>query len=115
MSTQNEEKGAKGRSWDQVTKDGSSSAGSMGSGGTGDIGKMSGSQGSEQSASRTDDLLAGDTADQEAEQGFGGGSRSGEVRTGMEGIGKGAAKGGNQQSGQGGAQGGAPEQETPKR
>jgi hypothetical protein len=115
MSTQNEEKDAKGRSWDQITKDGTSSAGSMGSGGTGDIGRMSGSQGSEQSSSRTDDLLAGDTADQEAEQGFGGGSQSGQVQTGMEGIGRGAAKGGNQQSSQPGAQGGERSEDAPKR
>jgi hypothetical protein len=60
---------------------------------------MSGQQGAQQSASRTDDLLAGDTADQEADQGFGGGSSSAQVQTGMEGIGNRAGAGsGNQQA-----------------
>ncbi|SFD72042.1 hypothetical protein [Massilia yuzhufengensis] len=91
MSMQNEGKDTKGRTYDQTTKGGSGSAASMGTGGTGDAGSMGGKgadQGSRQSASRTDDLLAGDTTDQEAEQAFSGGSKSGEVRTGMEGIGK---------------------------
>lgn len=89
MSMQSEGKDAKGRNYDQATRDGSSSAGSMGSGGTGDIGAMGGAgQGSQQSASRTDDLLAGDTTDQEAEQAFSGGSQGGQIQTGMEGIGK---------------------------
>ena len=92
MSMQSEGKDAKGRNYDQATRDGSSSAGSMGSGGTGDIGAMGGAGGgSQQSASRTDDLLAGATTDQEADQAFSGGSQSGQVQTGMEGIGKGSA------------------------
>lgn len=99
MSMQSEGKDAKGRNYDQVTRDGTSSAGSMGTGSTGDIGQMgSQSQGSRQSASRTDDLLAGDTTDQEADQAFSGGSQGGQIQTGMEGIGKGS--GGSRQSGQ---------------
>lgn len=98
MSMQSEGKDAKGRNYDQVTRDGTSSAGSMGAGGTGDIGQMgSQGQGSRQSASRSDDLLAGDTTDQEADQAFSGGSQGGQIQTGMEGIGKGS---GSRQSGQ---------------
>ena len=37
MSMQSEGKDAKGRNYDQVTKDGSGSAASMGAGGTGDV------------------------------------------------------------------------------
>ncbi len=98
MSMQSEGKNAKGRNYDQVTRDGTSSAGSMGTGSTGDIGKMgSQGQGSQQSASRTDDLLAGGTTDQEADQAFSGGSQGGQIQTGMEGMGKG---GGSRQQGQ---------------
>jgi len=98
MSMQSEGKDAKGRNYDQVTRDGTSSAGSMGAGGTGDIGQMgSQGQGSRQSASRSDDLLAGDTTHQEADQAFSGGSQGGQIQTGMEGIGKGS---GSRQSGQ---------------
>lgn len=102
MSMQSEGKDAKGRNYDQATRDGSSSAGSMGSGGTGDIGAMGGETGgSRQSASRTDDLLAGDTTGQEADQAFSGGSQGGQIQTGMEGIGKqGGKQDGNQQSAQ---------------
>ena len=101
MSMQSEGKNAKGRNYDQATRDGSGSAGSMGVGGTGDIGKMgSQGQGSQQSASRTDDLLAGNTTDQESDQAFSGGSsQGGQIQTGMEGMGK-----GNKQSGQQGSQ-----------
>ncbi|RZA35128.1 MAG: hypothetical protein EOP92_12145 [Lysobacteraceae bacterium] len=99
MSMQSEGKDAKGRNYDQATRDGSSSAGSMGTGGTGDIGAMGGENGgSQQSASRTDDLLAGDTTGQEADQAFSGGSQGGQIQTGMEGIGKQGAGGGSQQS-----------------
>jgi len=101
MSMQSEGKDAKGRNYDQVTRDGTSSAGSMGTGGTGDIGAMGSEQGSQQSASRSDDLLAGDTTDQEADQAFSGGSQGGRIQTGMEGIGRGA---GNRQSEQQGSQ-----------
>ncbi len=100
MSMQSEGKDAKGRNYDQATKNGGGSAASMGAGGTGDADKI-GEQGSRQADSRTDDLLAGDTARQEADQGFAGGSFSGEIQTGMEGIGSGA---GNRQSGQPGQQ-----------
>ncbi|WP_027863982.1 hypothetical protein [Massilia alkalitolerans] len=109
MSMQSEGKDAKGRNYDQVTRDGSSSAGSMGTGGTGDIGQMGGpgagpvpKHGSQQSASRSDDLLAGDTTHQEADQAFSGGSQGGQIQTGMEGIGKGS--GASRQSGQEGSQ-----------
>ena len=103
MSTQDDKKDVKGRSWDQITKDGTSSAGSMGVGGTGDSGKLS-HQGSQQSATRTDDLLD-DGSSVESDKGFSGG---GQLQTGLEGIGNltGAAKG-NRQSGQEGAQGGS--------
>jgi hypothetical protein len=96
MSTQDDKQHPKGRSWDQVTKDGSSSAGSMGVGGTGDSGKLS-REGSEQSDARTDDLLD-DGSSQENQQGFVSG---GELQTGLEGIGNltGGAKG-NRQSDQ---------------
>ncbi|KFI07552.1 hypothetical protein [Massilia sp. BSC265] len=102
MSMQSEGKDAKGRNYDQVTRDGTSSAGSMGAGGTGDIGAMgSDNPGSQQSASRTDDLLAGDTTHQEADQAFSGGSQGGQIQTGMEGIGKrSGGAGASQQSGQ---------------
>ena len=99
MSMQSEGKDAKGRNYDQVTRDGSSSAGAHAAGGTGDIGQMgSQGQGSQHSASRSDDLLAGDTTHQEADQAFSGGSQGGQIQTGMEGIGKGS--GASRQSGQ---------------
>jgi hypothetical protein len=111
MSMQSEGKDAKGRNYDQVTQDGTSSAAGMGAGATGDVGAMGGpgadqgaGQGSRQSASRTDDLLA--TSNEEADQAFAGGSQGGLVQTGMEGIGKGGGAGrqsdqpANQQSGQ---------------
>ena len=102
MSTQDEKQHPKGRTWDQITKDGSSSAGSMGVGGTGDSGSLS-HAGSAQSATRTDDLLD-DGSSPENQQGFAGG---GELRTGLEGIGNmtGGAKG-NRQSSQQGSQSG---------
>jgi hypothetical protein len=99
MSMQAEGKDAKGRNYHQTTKDGTGSAASVGTGGTGDIGSMGG-EGSQQSASRTDDLLAGNTTHEEADQAFQGGSQDGQIQTGMEGIGN--AKG-NRQSGQQGA------------
>lgn len=90
MATQNE---GKGRDYDQVTKDGSSSAGTLGVGGTGstdDVGKMSGERAAERDAGnrqqdvRTDDLLSND-----AERDSGGyvGEEAGELQTGMGGIG----------------------------
>ena len=103
MSMQSEGKDAKGRNYHQTTHDGTGSAASVGVGGTGDIGSMGSENGercSRQSASRSDDLLAGDTTHQEADQAFQGGSQGGQIQTGMEGIGKGK---GNRQSGQQGA------------
>jgi hypothetical protein len=104
MSMQAEGKDAKGRNYHQTTKDGTGSAASVGTGGTGDIGAM-GSEASRQSASRTDDLLAGNTTHEEADQAFQGGSDKGQIQTGMEGI---AGGKGNRQSGrQGGSRQGA--------
>ncbi|KQQ97309.1 hypothetical protein [Massilia sp. Leaf139] len=96
MSTYDDKKDAKGRSWDQITKNGTSSAGSMGVGGTGDSGKLQREAGNEQSGSRTDDLLD-DGSSQEQDTGY---SRGGQVETGLEGIGNlsGGAQG-NRQSG----------------
>jgi len=98
MSMQSEGKDAKGRNYDQVTKDGSSSAGTMGAGGTGDIGRMAGDidtgtpgnareggAGSTQSDARTDDLLTSGT-DEERRQGYRP-SEPGAVETGLEGVG----------------------------
>ena len=85
MSMQAEGNDAKGRNYHQSTKDGSGSAASVGTGGTGDIGAM-GSEGSQQSDSRSDDLLAGSTTHEEADAAFQGGSESGQIQTGMEGI-----------------------------
>ena len=100
MSTQDDKKDVQGRSWDQITKNGSSSAGSMGVGGTGDSGKLQG-DGSQQAAGRTDDLL--DDGTEMGDKGFSSGG--GQVQTGLEGIGKltGGGKG-NRQSGQQGGQ-----------
>jgi hypothetical protein len=94
MSMQSEGKDAKGRNYDQATKDGTSSAGSVGTGGTGDIGRMSGETdaGNAQSETRTDDWLSRGTED-EREQGFKP-SDPGAIKTGMEGI----ADAGNRQS-----------------
>jgi hypothetical protein len=97
MSTQDDKKHAKGRSWDQITKDGTSSAGSMGVGGTGKS-KLQG-EGSEQSAGRTDDLLD-DGSSRTGDKGFS--SAGGRVETGLEGMADlaGGSKG-NRQSGLG--------------
>jgi len=88
MSMQAEGNDAKGRNYHQSTKDGTGSAASVGTGGTGDIGSMGSeqAQGSQQSASRSDDLLAGDTSREEADEAFQGGSDGGQLQTGMEGI-----------------------------
>lgn len=89
MSTQNESKDVKGRSWDQVT-DGTTSVATMGAGSTGEVGASAerkdpaqrqhdgamqqGGQGSQ--AGRTDDLLAGGANDEQSDRGFqGGGNR----------------------------------------
>lgn len=93
MSTQDDKQHPKGRTWDQITKDGTSSAGSMGVGGTGDSGKLS-REGSQQSAARTDDLLD-DGSSPENQQGF---VSDGKLQTGLEGIGSltGGAQGNRQ-------------------
>lgn len=85
MSMQAEGNDAKGRNYHQTTKDGTGSAASVGAGGTGDIGSM-GSEASQQRESRTDDLLAGSTTHEEADEAFQGGSDGGQIQTGMEGI-----------------------------
>ncbi|MEW6022302.1 MAG: hypothetical protein AB1807_09190 [Pseudomonadota bacterium] len=89
MDTKNNPKDVKGRSWDQVTKDGTSSAGSMGTGGTGDIGSMSGNTdaGSSQQDTRTDDLLASGADEKGGAEGFQNPKGKGEIQTGMAGIG----------------------------
>jgi hypothetical protein len=97
MATYDDKKDAKGRSWDQITQDGTGSAASVGVGGTGDGGKLTGS-GSQQSAGRTDDLLDDGTS-QTGDKGFSSGD--GKVETGLEGMGKqGGGAQGNRQSGQ---------------
>ncbi|MDB5792768.1 MAG: hypothetical protein JWQ80_2792 [Massilia sp.] len=103
MSTQDDKQDAKGRSWDQITQNGTGSAASMGVGGTGDSGKLQG-DGSQQSAGRTDDLLDDGNAPT-GDKGFSGGG--GHIQTGLEGIGKltGEARG-NRQSAQPGSAGG---------
>lgn len=90
-----------GRTYDQVTKDGSSSAATMGTGGTGNDGSMSGERAAQQAengnaqSARTDDLLS-DGSEKER-NGFVG-QGPGELETGMDGIGGAAAgKPGNRQ------------------
>lgn len=113
MSTSTDKQDAQGRSWDQVTKNGTSSAGSMGAGGTGDSGKLDRQGQGQQSATRTDDLLT-DGSDQDAD-GDAFRSAQGRVETGLEGIGSktGAGAGNRQSAGQPGGQqqGGKPEDE----
>jgi len=100
MAMQSEGKHAKGRSYDQATKGGSTSAGSMGAGGTGDVDRKlrdAQSGGSRQHA-RTDDLLSPD-AEGDSGPGFTPGEEAGELQTGLGGIGNlGAGKAGNRQS-----------------
>lgn len=83
MSTHNEGKDVKGRSWDQLT-DSTTSAATMGAGATGEVGASAerkdpaqrqgdgamqqGSRGSQ--AGRTDDLLAGGANDEQSDRGF---------------------------------------------
>ena len=82
MSMQSEGKGAKGRNYDQVTKDGSSAAGTLGVGGTGTA-AQSDTGGSLQKG-RTDDLLSND-AERDSEGYVG--EEAGELQTGLGGIG----------------------------
>ena len=89
MAMQSEGKDAKGRNYDQVTKDGTSSAGTLGTGGTGDIGRASGTNaqsdtGGNLQRGRTDDLLSND-ADRDSEGYVG--EEAGELQTGLGGMG----------------------------
>lgn len=102
---QQDSKDTKGRSYDQITKDGSTSAGTMGTGATGDVGAMppdSGSaqragQGGMQSGGRTDDLLAGGANDEQSDTGFqSGNQQQGGVDVGLGGM----SRQGNRQSGE---------------
>ena len=108
MSTSTDKRDVHGRSWDQATKNGSSSAGSMGAGGTGDSGRPAQGQGqqsdSSTAATRTDDVLS-DGSDQDA-SGEAFHSSGGKVQTGLEGIGSmsGGGAGNRQATGQPGAQ-----------
>ena len=95
MAMQSEGKDAKGRNYDQVTKDGTSSAGTLGTGGTGDIGRASGTNaqsdtGGNLQRGRTDDLLSND-ADRDSEGYVG--EEAGELQTGL--IGSGSLSTGN--------------------
>lgn len=92
MATSDERKDKRGRPFDQITHDGTSSADSVGPGGTGELGGAAGGQGgSMQSETRTDDLLAGDAGT----QGFRP-EHAVELQTGMGGIG--STSHGNRQS-----------------
>lgn len=87
MSMQSEGKDAKGRNYNQVTKDGTSSAGTLGVGGTGTAPRGTNAQsdtGGNLQKGRTDDLLSND-ADRDSE-GFVG-EEAGELQTGLGGIG----------------------------
>jgi len=83
MSMQSEGKDAKGRNYDQATKDGTSSAGTLGVGGTG-TNAQSDTGGNLQKEGRADDLLSND-AERDSE-GFVG-EEAGELQTGLGGIG----------------------------
>ncbi|KGF82833.1 hypothetical protein IA69_03575 [Massilia sp. JS1662] len=87
MSMQSEGNNAKGRNYDQVTKDGTSSAGTLGVGGTGTAPRGTNAQsdtGGNLQKGRADDLLSND-ADRDSE-GFVG-EEAGELQTGLGGIG----------------------------
>ncbi len=87
MSMQSEGNDAKGRNYDQVTKDGTSSAGTLGAGGTGTAPRGTNAQsdtGGSLQKGRADDLLSND-ADRDSE-GFVG-EEAGELQTGLGGIG----------------------------
>jgi hypothetical protein len=82
MSMQSEGKDAKGRNYDQVTKDGTSSAATLGTGGTGTNAQSD--TGGNLQQGRADDLLSND-----AERDSAGyvGEEAGELQTGLTGIG----------------------------
>lgn len=73
MSNQHDENEHKGRSWDQLTS-GTSSAATMGAGATGDKGSSQAAapapDASPPQAGRTDDLLAGGSAQEQGDRGF---------------------------------------------
>jgi hypothetical protein len=85
MTMQDDNKDPRGRSYDQVTKGGSTSSGSLGADGTGNVvGAPRGNEQWSDAVTRTDDLLSND-----AERDSGGyvGEEAGELQTGMGGIG----------------------------
>jgi hypothetical protein len=87
MSMQSEGKGAKGRDYNQVTKDGSSAAGTLGVGGTGTVPRGTNAQsdtGGNLQKGRTDDLLSND-AERDSEGYVG--EEAGELQTGLVGSG----------------------------
>jgi hypothetical protein len=85
MSMQSEGKDAKGRHYDQVTKDGTSAAGTLGVGGTGNAGTNAGSDtGGNLQQGRADDLLSND-AERDSEGYVG--EEAGELQTGLGGLG----------------------------
>lgn len=85
MSMQSEGGNAKGRNYDQVTKDGTSAADTLGVGGTGDAGTRARSDtGGNVQNGRTDDLLSND-AERDSEGYVG--EEAGELQTGLGGIG----------------------------
>lgn len=97
MSMQSEGKDAKGRNYDQVTKDGGSSAGTLGAGGTGDVDRAM-ERGDSKQKARTDDLLSSGS-DHEEQQGFKPHEEAGELQTGLTGIGSlSTGNAGNRQS-----------------
>lgn len=99
MATQNEDKDMHGRKYDQLTRDGTSSAGSMGTDSTGDQRGQGGTGSGQQSGTRTDDLLT-DGSDADQQGGFTSAESAGELQTGMGGIGSLSGSGaGNRQSG----------------
>ena len=73
-----------GRTYDQITKDGASSAGSLGPGGTGDAGQA-GAGNRQSGTTRTDDLLS-DGSDDDTTGGYVG-EEAGELQTGLGGLG----------------------------
>lgn len=81
MSSYDESKRKHGRLYDQLTHDGTGNVDSVGPGGTGDLDRSL-EQGNQQSAGRTDDLLAG--GPEGTAKGF---RDSGDLQTGLGGTG----------------------------
>jgi hypothetical protein len=87
MSMQSEGKDAKGRNYDQVTKDGTSAVGTLGAGGTGTATRGTNAQsdtGGNLQKGRADDLLSNDA--ERDDEGFIG-EEAGELQTGLGGLG----------------------------